>query len=291
MSERETPRPDQFGGDFDAAVRNALVAAAESVEPSADGLDRIRTKIVAHRRGRLAGVPWWRSLPTARQQLSTVFGEALERLRPDPNRVGWLGWLRPAVAIATGLFVVTAASLAVAALPQAIQPSGNSRAVSTSSPTRPHRSAKPSSYSPSGPGGVIMPGQGPSPGGTPTCSPTPTGSGSPSPSGSPSGSPSPSGSTSPSGGTPSPSTSTSPAPFSSPSGSPSPSQSPGATGKLLLSPDAGQDAMSAAPLAGPPGTTGDDSTPAPSVTAPAAPEPSATVTPQPSPTTSSPCPG
>jgi len=122
----ETSGPPQR--DFDAALRDALRLAAESVEPGADGLDRIRSKIVARPARR--GVPWrsvaagrrgtsvpWGPFRLSAGWLATAFDAVLERFRPDPSRAGWFGWLRPAAAIATGLFVVTAASWAVAALP------------------------------------------------------------------------------------------------------------------------------------------------------------------------------
>lgn len=318
----ETSGPPQR--DFDAALRDALRLAAESVEPGADGLDRIRSKIVARPARR--GVPWrsvgvrrgGTSVPREALRLSagwlaTAFDAVLERFRPDPSRAGWFGWLRPAAAIATGLFVVTAASFAVAALPSGGGSTSSSGALQTSPSPRHHsRSVKSvTSYPSTGNSGVVNPGGAAShPAGTASCSPTPTGSPSTSPSGSPSPSspttsstatPSPSNTTPAAGsGTPSdsPSPSSSADPLSSPSVSPSPEVSPESTGKSLLSPDAAEDAAGAVQLPGsadrgtgslrPAAETTPD--PSPSATPAPSPVPSATVTPQPPSGSATPCP-
>src|SRR5258707_7949093 len=133
-------RPDPSHPGLEQALRHALRVAADSVEPGADGLDRIHGKIAA--RPRVVHSGWQTTyLAGLLGVLSTVgrfadpaviwlrywTGAVAERFRPDLGRVGWLGWLRPAAAIATGLLVVAGASWAIAALPQAIAPSGNSR--------------------------------------------------------------------------------------------------------------------------------------------------------------------
>ncbi len=260
---RVDPRLHEFGD----ALRDALHLAVDSVEPGADGLDQIRAKIggrqAARRRVRRPGAaapgsgrPWWRGLLPPPGWLAASVGAAAERFRPDPNRAGWFGWLRPAAAIATGLFVVTAASWAVAALPAAVTPSSNPRTLSSSTRApKHHRTATSSFPSSSGVGGSLPgPGGQPAPSATPSCTTNPaspsgsptgtptTSSGSPSPSGSPTTTPS----TTPSSASPSagqttpkqdgleddggPPPSATPAPSVSPTpsgpGSPTPSSSP-----------------------------------------------------------------
>ena len=198
---RPTSRSGFVSAEQDRALRTALFAAAESVEPGDDGLARIRAKIVDGQTGqarwrcgvRAAGEPWWRSLLPPRGWLPAVVAAVADRFRPDPNRAGWFGWLRPAAAVGTGLFVVTAASFAVAALPAAISPSvGTGGSVKLPLPTKTHHPTKPGSpgltsgsgsAGPSGQSGGKS-GGGPQPTGTPSCSPS--GSLSASPTGTPS---------------------------------------------------------------------------------------------------------
>jgi len=297
---------EPFPGDFDRTIRDALMAAADSVEPGADGLDRIRAKIVVRHATRASrwhagpsrGAAGWKPFHVTGTWVSALIEAVIERFRPDPTRAGWLGWLRPAAAIATGVFVVTAASWAVAALPAAIAPVNNWRHYhsTTPQPRSLSGSASRSRYSSSGGGTTGPGGQNGNTGGggsaTPSCSPsgggTPSGSPSASPSTTPSGSPSPS--TSPSTGTAtptSPATSTEPAatpsstlsPGQNQSSSPAatqspdaaPSHSPDATGKALL------DAVSSTEL-----TSGTGGQLLPTQTPVPSPVPSATVTPQPS---------
>lgn len=279
-------RVDSHPHEFDGALRGALHMAVDSLEPGADGIDQIRAKIAARQaahRGlgwlstaaRGTGRSWWRALLPPRGWFPAVAGAVVERFRPDPNRAGWFGWLRPAAAVTTGLFVVTAAAAAVAALPSVIDSGNHPRGASTSvAPTKTHGTSVTGqrTYPGTTGGGTTPTGSGsrgssgstgPS---TPSC--TPTGSGTPSVPAT--GTPSPSGSTSQSG-SPSPSNTTSdttpstptvsattpaqptptgqptpgadpasPAPAigSAPANAPGPADSPAATGKALLSPDA-----------------------------------------------------
>jgi len=233
MSHRR-PEPNQTA--LENVLRNALRLAANSVDPAADGLDLIRAKISARRPGLLPG--WWTAVPIllwpllrrlepVADWLRYALGVIMDRFRPEPARAGrfaWLGWLRPAAAMATGLFVVAAASLAIAALPAVIITANNSSTDHhTSGPGSGHPA--PSSRSdtdsnlPSAPGSTA-PG---SATGSPSCPAT-----SPpviiSASASPSGSPSPSPTTSPS-----PSWSPSPSPTGSPTGSGTPTPSDSAS--------------------------------------------------------------
>lgn len=172
-------RPDPRQGDLEVSLRRALIAAAESVEPRADGLDRIRAKVSAGRHRmpqrwspaalvRADRMPL-RQLAMAAAALRPILDLVVDRFRPNPGGGGRYGWLRPAAAVATGLFVVVAGSWAVTDLPQVIAPTANSGSgpptigLGTRTPTR--------SASPTGRGGV-GPGQGghSRPAGSPSCS-------------------------------------------------------------------------------------------------------------------------
>src|ERR1022692_553771 len=226
-------RPDPRQAGLENVLRNALRLAADSVEPAADGLDRIRTKISTRQPVQAswtsstpAGVlgSAWRWLEPAVIWLRYVAGAVVERFRPDPDRAGRLGWLRPAAALATVVFIVAAASWAVTALPAVIAPANNtgpfgSGGGSGSSAPAPAHSG--GALDTSGTGG-IGPAPRSSPGSSRSCRPgsaAPSSSASSSPTGS--SSPSPSRSSSPST-SPSPS----PSPTDTGSGTPSPSDSP-----------------------------------------------------------------
>ena len=144
------PRVDPRQHEYHSALRSALHMAVDSLEPGAEGLDQIRAKIAAKQsvRRRFGWWPaaaladdrsWWRVLLPPRAWLSVVVGAVTERFRPDPNRAGWFGLLRPAAAVTTGLFVVTAASWAVAALPSAINPPESTKVFHTTSPAHKNR--------------------------------------------------------------------------------------------------------------------------------------------------------
>lgn len=231
MSHRRPDDPRQ--AHLEDVLRQALRLAVDPVEPAADGLDRIRAKISARqpvlqfdwRTATPVGILGWllRRLEPVGIWLRYAFGAVADRFRPDPDRAGRLGWLRPAAAVATGLFVVTAASWAIAALPQAIRPTTEQHGYTGQGGNRPAPAS--SSRSHSRPGGNIGPGTGSSSALPTSCKPT-----SPahrkSGSASPTRTPSPSPSQSPS---PSSSPSSSPSPSGTSSGSPSPSNSPSAS--------------------------------------------------------------
>ena len=111
--------------DLDEILRRALHAAAGSVEPADNGLDRIRARLTTPRpllvawvmaacaavARRTAGAwsavsGWWQSLPGA------VRGPAPGHARPSPWR------LRPAAVLAMAAFVVAAGVIALTPLPQ-----------------------------------------------------------------------------------------------------------------------------------------------------------------------------
>lgn len=223
-------RPDPRQAGLEVVLRSALRLAGDSVEPAADGLERIRAKISARQP---APQPAWmsaapivallallRRLDPAVIWLRYALGIVVDRFKPDPDRAGRLGWLRPAAALATGLFVVASASWAITALPQVIstttnghhfQPGGTGNGNGTGRPmpsgthTRPSVGATigptvPGSPSPSASCTSSSPAHSKSPSASPSSSASP----SPSTSPSPSSSPSPSPSTSTGTGTPSP---------------------------------------------------------------------------------------
>lgn len=264
-------RVDPRQHEYDSALRSALHMAVDSLEP-AEGLDQIRAKITAKQSARRR-IGWWpvaaltdgrswrRVLLPPCGWFSAVVGAVTERFRPNPNRAGWFGWLRPAAAVTTGLFVVTAASWAVAALPSAVNPPESTKVFHTTSPAHKNvNSATKHHQSYTGPSGGVTTPYGNSSGGstgssTPSCSPSTSPSGGISSSGTPpSGSPAPSSGSSGTSTTPSsPATtptantpSSSPTAgvnsgtkqASSPTSSPVPADSPVATGKALLSLDA-----------------------------------------------------
>ncbi len=287
---------EPFNDDFDRVIRDALMAAVDSVEPGGDGLERIRAKIVVRQAVRASrwriphsrGAARWRPFQLSGAWLTAMSEAVVERFKPDPNRAGWFGWLRPAAAIATGVFVVTAASWAVAALPAAIAPVNNSRHFSPgpAPSSLPGKSSRPGYSSSSGGVGGSGPGaQGGSSGaGTPSCSPP--ASTSPSATTTPSITPTITPSSTSPGTSPSTGTPTSPdttAPETTPSDSisagqnpptPTTSVSPAATGKALL--DAASSAELGVTIS--PALPTATQTPGPVVS----PVPSASVTPQPS---------
>ncbi len=247
-------------------LRDSLHLAVDAVEPGADGLDRIRAKIADRH-----AVPRRRSwMP--RHWMPAATAAVAERFKPDLGRPGFLSWTRPAAAALTGLFVVTAASWAVAALPSAITHVTDSRDVHTSPSPHPSHSRHQSGTVPpytSGAGGIGGGSSGGGHGTVPTASVSPSCSTSPTPTTTPTITPTYSQSSSPTVTPTDTDTSTppadtppvsSPSPASSSTSSPTPaaSQSPEATGKNLLTPDA----HAAVQLAPPPSDT-----PAPSPTA------------------------
>ncbi len=231
-------RPDPRQAGLEIVLRSALRLAGDSVEPAADGLDRIRAKISTRQpvqAGWAMSAPsgllgtLWRWLEPAVIWLRYMAGAIVDRFRPDPDRAGRLGWLRPAAALATGVFVVAAASWVITALPAAITPANNSGHLGGNGPGGGPAASSHSNGVQSTSRTGIRSGRGGSPQPSRSCSSgpakhRPTKSTSPSTSSSPSPSPSTSSSPSPS---PSPSSST-----PSPSGSPStsvPTTSPGAS--------------------------------------------------------------
>ena len=271
-------RPDQGQRSREEALRRALTLAVEPVEPAPDGLDRIRAKIAAGPQP-AGGAPERARRPTA-GRVRLALRAVGTRFRPEPARPGLLGWLRPATAVATGIFVMAAASWAVAALPQAVSPHQSTQTVSP----RPTARASHRSVLPSYPYGGGYPTTAPS--AAASCSPAPVPSGSPSPS--PSGTPSPSPSASAS---PSPSQSGTPGPTTSPSAGPTgsdvtPGQSAARAAEIRprTMPSPGGVPQIATPAPAPsPSTSPPASSPAPAPSGSRAPSPCGSAAPSPEP--------
>jgi hypothetical protein len=128
-------------GEPEAALRHALRAAAESIEPGADGLDRIKARL---RPPRPLPIAWaeaiWSRLamrmPEAIQSACLAMSQALrqawDRFAPPPrsegdragNRSRSLGWLRPLAAMVVAIFIVAAGAYAAIEVPAVISTTG-----------------------------------------------------------------------------------------------------------------------------------------------------------------------
>lgn len=123
--------------DYDDVLRRALHAAAESVEPTGDGLERIRARIGPPQLLSFGSVAAWYSDAALRVStwaqpavaaLLDAFWSVIDRFRPATARPGHarprFAWLRPVAAMGTAIFVIGAGAFAVMTLPQAISQSG-----------------------------------------------------------------------------------------------------------------------------------------------------------------------
>jgi hypothetical protein len=165
------------------ALRRALFSAAESIEPAADGLDRIRARLGTPRPTLIAWIEGaWSELlrrsPAFVQDLShklaSAFAFAWERFGPTPaasgRRSGPLSWLRPAAAMTVAIFVVAAGAYVGLSTSDFISnsagqhlqgPGGNNQG-------RANGSGTPQSTA-SGPGGSSTAGGSPSPSSSAKC--------------------------------------------------------------------------------------------------------------------------
>src|SRR5580692_7648361 len=132
--------------DLDEILRRELHAAAQSIEPAADGLNRIRERLSPPRPVAVAWlmVGWTRVGQPALlriDELLVAFGEWLRPvLQPTWSRVRALftprtesggrpsryAWLRPALAMAAVVAVAVAGGFALSGLPRQIQQAANS---------------------------------------------------------------------------------------------------------------------------------------------------------------------
>lgn len=126
------------GRNYDEALRRALHAAVESVEPSSDGLERIRARLGRPPLLSSATAASWYSETSLRVAgwaepllgaIADALRKAVDRFRPPAPRPGHarprFGWLRPVAAMATFIFVVAAGAAAAMTIPQAISSSSS----------------------------------------------------------------------------------------------------------------------------------------------------------------------
>lgn len=180
--------------DYDDILRRALRAAADGIEPSGDGLERIRARLTTPRP---LAAAWLMAgytdvaLPALARLWSTL-GSLRAWLRPQPGGsapmgtayrhlapalVRRYGWLRPA-AVATAIVIAVAGGFALSQLPGAISNSGAENLPLSNSGTHGHDGSVnsgtvtqfPGPSNTSGPGSGILH---PSPSASPTCSPSP----------------------------------------------------------------------------------------------------------------------
>jgi hypothetical protein len=185
--------------DYDDVLRSALRAAAESVEPAADGLERIRGRVSTRHVSPFMLLSelvryWFRQLPLGLGSGTGGARSALSRLRARPGAAahrsppppaGWrarlrpaftrLGpaasWLKPVLAVGGAVGIVVAGVFTLGQVQQAITPTNQ-----ISRPNAPHHrpsppvsavAVSPSQQATSAPAAFIPPAA------TPTCSPSP----------------------------------------------------------------------------------------------------------------------
>jgi hypothetical protein len=152
--------------DYDDVLRRALSAAAESVEPAADGLERIRGRVSGRHVSPFMLLSelveyWFRQLPqwlesgaggarSALRRLGARTGPAARRSQPAPT--GWrarlrpaftrLGpaasWLKPVLAVGGAVGIVVAGVFTLGQVQQAITPTNQ-----ISRPNAPHHKPSP----------------------------------------------------------------------------------------------------------------------------------------------------
>ena len=240
--------------DYEDILRGALRTAADGIEPSGDGLERIRARLTTPRP---LAAAWLMAgytdvvLP-ALARAGSALSSLRVWLRPDsgraaqaraayrhlgPGLVRRYGWLRPA-AVASAIVIAVAGGFALSQLPGAISNSGAENLPLSNAGSHPHGGSVNSSAASQFPGPAKTPGAAggilhPSPSASATCTPSPKrrGSGShPASTPTPSRTPTPTPSV-----TPSPTATASPTPTATGSPSPTPTTT-GATATLLASP-------------------------------------------------------
>src|ERR1700733_12420204 len=105
-----------MNGDYEEALRRALHAAADSIEPSADGLERIRERLNRPMLSLESASAWSAStaawLRRWMEPVMAAFGAVIDRFRPATAAPGHArpryGWLRPAAGMSIAVFVVAA---------------------------------------------------------------------------------------------------------------------------------------------------------------------------------------
>ena len=140
--------------DYDDILRRALRTAADGIEPSADGLERIRARLTMPRP---LAVAWlmvgytevalpalaraWSALSSLRVRLRPGSGQAAQARAAyrhlAPALVRRYGWLRPA-AVASAIVIAVAGGFALSQLPGAISNSGAENLPLSNVGTHPH---------------------------------------------------------------------------------------------------------------------------------------------------------
>ncbi|MBO0830674.1 MAG: hypothetical protein J2P28_03595 [Actinobacteria bacterium] len=207
--------------DHEAFLRAELQAAAESLEPNPDGLERITARLQRRRAAPIAAAlaVWNELVPRAPAWLQDTLYRIGALIRPVWDRIGpaqaqgWHrsrteAWLRPVAAMAVMFIVAAGIYVAIDASVDIFPSSANSRSSDAGTQQGGHSG-------------------GPAPGSSQSGAPSVSGSGSANPARSascPPGTPMPKGSA-----TPAPSASASPSPTATPTATPSPSPIPSAT--------------------------------------------------------------
>src|ERR1700735_4965174 len=140
-----------MNGDYEEALRRALHAAADSIEPSADGLERIRERLnrpmlsfESASAWSAGAAAWFRRWM---EPVVVAFWAVVDRFRPAPGQPGHArprySWIRPVAGMGIAVFVVAAGgfgpavvcaagAFALTELPQVVSPSSASSAAGSS---------------------------------------------------------------------------------------------------------------------------------------------------------------
>jgi len=215
--------------EHEAFLRAALHAAADSLDPRGDGLERVRTRL---ERARPRAVVWliavWNELQMrapalvqdvfyrVRADLLVAWDRYAPGSAPGRHRTRTQSWLRPLTAMTVVMFIVAAGTYVAIDISTAVSPSSSSSNQHGGTPT--------------GSGGKVGSSPSPSPSHTTSVSGSSGRKTSPSPTCQPAASPGPSASSSCQSTTsPQPSSSAQPSPSASASPSPSASSNPSPT--------------------------------------------------------------
>ena len=138
-----------MNGDYEEALRRALHAAADSIEPSADGLERIRERLnrpmlsfESASAWSAGAAAWFRRWM---EPVVVAFWAVVDRFRPAPGQPGHArprySWIRPVAGMGIAVFVVAAGGFALTELPQVVSPSSASSAAGSSGSAPPTTAA------------------------------------------------------------------------------------------------------------------------------------------------------
>src|SRR5580704_10077052 len=109
-----------MNGDYEEALRRALHAAADSIEPSADGLQRISRPMLSFE----SASAWYTDvaarLRSRAQPLAAGLRAVTDLFRPSAagHARSRYGWVRPLAAMSVAIFVVAAGGFALTVIPQ-----------------------------------------------------------------------------------------------------------------------------------------------------------------------------